>query len=73
MSPLPQPDLARVADDLERLASYRDPEAPGWTRRVFSSFDGAGREWVAGKMEEAGLRVEKDAPCPVPPDSPARS
>ncbi len=61
MSPLPPPDLARVSDDLETLASYRDPEAPGWTRRVFSAFDGAGREWVAGKMKEAGLEVETDA------------
>jgi len=61
VSPLPPPDLARVSDDLETLASYRDPEAPGWTRRVFSAFDGAGREWVAGKMKEAGLEVETDA------------
>ena len=61
MSSLPAPDLARVAEDLETLASYRDPDAPGWTRRVFSRFDRAGREWVAGRMEEAGLTVETDA------------
>ena len=61
MSRLPAPDLVRVADDLETLASYRDPQAPGWTRRVFSDFDRAGREWVAGRMEDAGLAVETDA------------
>jgi len=61
VSRLPPPDLARVADDLETLASYRDPGAPGWTRRVFSRFDRAGREWVAGRMEQAGLALETDA------------
>jgi beta-ureidopropionase / N-carbamoyl-L-amino-acid hydrolase len=61
VSRLPSPDLARVSGDLEILASYRDPEAPGWTRRVFSGFDRAGREWVAARMQEAGLRVETDA------------
>jgi len=61
VSPLPPPDLGRVSDDLETLASYRDPDAPGWTRRVFSRVDRAGREWVAQRMEEAGLRVHTDA------------
>ena len=62
VSGLPCAGPRRVsADDLETLASFRDPEAPGWTRRVFSSFDRAGREWVAGRMEEAGLAVETDA------------
>jgi len=60
VSELPAPDLARVADDLETLSSFRDPQAPGWTRRVFSRFDQAGRGWVAGKMEEAGLNVKTD-------------
>ncbi|MGA2803243.1 MAG: M20 family metallo-hydrolase [Acidimicrobiales bacterium] len=61
MSRLPSPDLARVSDDLETLASHRDLEAPGWTRRVFSRFDRAGREWVAQRMEEAGLTIHTDA------------
>ncbi len=56
-----QPDLARLADDLEVLSSFRDPQAPGWTRRVFSSSDRAGREWVAARMQEAGLSVRTDA------------
>jgi N-carbamoyl-L-amino-acid hydrolase len=61
MSPLPSPDLGRVADDLETLSSYRDPDAPGWTRRVFSTIDREAREWVAEKMADAGLEVETDA------------
>jgi N-carbamoyl-L-amino-acid hydrolase len=56
-----QPDLARLADDLEVLSSFRDAQAPGWTRRVFSGSDRAGREWVAARMEEAGLSVRTDA------------
>jgi N-carbamoyl-L-amino-acid hydrolase len=56
-----RPDLDRVARDLEILASYSDPDAPGWTRRVFSDFDRAGRQWVAETMEQAGLSVEVDA------------
>ena len=60
MSSLPPPDLARVAGDLETLSEFSDPDAPGWTRRVFSSFDQDGRAWVAGRMEEAGLSVEVD-------------
>ena len=61
MNTLGPPDLACVAGDIEDLSNYRDPEAPGWTRRVFTSFDRAGRDWVAGKMQEAGLVVETDA------------
>jgi len=61
VSALPTPDLDRVESDLETLATYRDPDSPGWTRRVFSDFDRAGREWVAERMQEAGLTVETDA------------
>jgi N-carbamoyl-L-amino-acid hydrolase len=55
------PDPARVGGDLETLSGFRDPHSPGWTRPVFSSFDRRGREWVAGRMEEAGLHVKLDA------------
>lgn len=65
MSELPEPDLDRVAADLEALSAYRDREQDGWTRRVFSSFDRAARDWVAGRMEEAGLSVEVDAAANV--------
>lgn len=61
MSAVPYPDLERVAADLEVLSSYRDPEAPGWTRRVFSTVDQKARRWVATRMTEAGLEVNVDA------------
>ncbi len=55
------PDLGRVGDDLEVISTYRDPDLPGWTRRVFSPFDMAARAWVGKKMAVAGLTVETDA------------
>jgi N-carbamoyl-L-amino-acid hydrolase len=47
--------------DLEALGEFRDPNQPGWTRRVFSEPFIRSREWVASTMREAGLRVERDA------------
>lgn len=55
------PDLDRIADDLEALSAFRDPDLPGWTRRVFTPLDRSAREWVATKMEAAGLEVTSDA------------
>lgn len=55
------PDLGRVRRDFEALSSYRDPGAPGWTRRVFSVTDLRARQRVAQMMAEAGLTVETDA------------
>ena len=50
----------RIQADLEALAQYRDPDQPGWTRRVFSEPYIRSREWVAGRMRDAGLLVERD-------------
>ena len=55
------PDPARINEDLETLSGFRDPVFPGWARPVFSSFDRSAREWVAGRMEDAGLHVRLDA------------
>ncbi len=60
MSIVPPPDLKRLAADLETLSSYRDPDAPGWTRPVFSAVDRRAREWVRTRMSEAGLEVTVD-------------
>jgi N-carbamoyl-L-amino-acid hydrolase len=54
-------DLGRLQSDLEKLAEFRDPVSPGWTRRVFSPPYISSREWVAARMRDAGLHVEKDA------------
>ncbi len=61
MSPFASPSLGRFTRDFETLSSYRDPDAPGWTRRVFSATDRAARQWVAGQMTDAGLEVKTDA------------
>jgi N-carbamoyl-L-amino-acid hydrolase len=53
-------NIARIQTDLEALAEFRDPDQPGWTRRVFSEPYIRSREWVASRMRDAGLRVERD-------------
>ena len=55
------PEPARLAAELTELAALREPDRPGWTRRVFSDPDRAARSWVADRMRQAGLRVEVDA------------
>src|SRR5467141_867046 len=58
---MPEVDLARLQGDLEKLAEFRDPDSPGWTRRVFSAPFARSREWVSARMRDAGLHVKKDA------------
>jgi N-carbamoyl-L-amino-acid hydrolase len=57
----PSVNQARLQSDLAALAEFRDPDSPGWTRRVFSEPYVRSREWVAGRMREAGLEVRRDA------------
>lgn len=61
MTELPAVDLGRLQDDLAKLAEFRDPDSPGWTRRVFSEPYIRSREWVAERMRDAGLKVAVDA------------
>lgn len=51
----------RIKDDLETLSSYRDPDAPGWTRPAFSAVGMEGRNWLEGQMKLAGLSVSRDS------------
>ena len=66
-TPVPStaPRLDRLQADLDRIAEFRDPEASGWTRRVFSPLDQQCREWVAQQMAAAGLDVRIDAAANV--------
>jgi beta-ureidopropionase / N-carbamoyl-L-amino-acid hydrolase len=57
---MPAVDQARLQADLEALAEFRDMDSPGWTRRVFSEPYVRSREWVAGRMRDAGLEVRRD-------------
>jgi beta-ureidopropionase / N-carbamoyl-L-amino-acid hydrolase len=58
---MPPVDLARLQADLAALAEFRDPDSPGWTRRVFSEPYVRSREWVLSRMRDAGLEVRRDA------------
>jgi beta-ureidopropionase / N-carbamoyl-L-amino-acid hydrolase len=51
----------RIRADFDALASFADPDRPGWTRRAFSSYAVEAREWLAGRMADAGLTVTRDA------------
>ena len=55
------PDADRLAADLAALADYRSPDAPGWTREVFSDPYRSERGWVRDRMRDAGLEVRVDA------------
>jgi N-carbamoyl-L-amino-acid hydrolase len=61
MIQMPSVDQARLQADLTALAEFRDPDSPGWTRRVFSAPYLRSREWVAARMRDAGLDVRLDA------------
>lgn len=55
------PDATRLKAELAELAAYRDSDAPGWSRPVFSEPYRAEREWIRARMTEAGLDVVVDA------------
>lgn len=58
---MPEVDSARIQADIDALSEFREPDTEGWTRRVFSPAYVRSREWVASRMRDAGLTVEKDA------------
>lgn len=51
---------ARIEADLHAMAAITDPGRP-WTRRAFSPRFDAGRAWLRGRFDEAGLAVSVDA------------
>ncbi|MER5437537.1 M20 family metallo-hydrolase [Streptomyces sp. NPDC002790] len=54
------PEPERLSRRLEALASFHDPDHPGWSREVFSEPYRASREWVRAQMTEAGLETVVD-------------
>jgi N-carbamoyl-L-amino-acid hydrolase len=66
------PHLDRLRADLERLATFREPDAPGWTRPVFSALDREARGWIADQMAAAGLKVQSDQAANVIGTRPGR-
>lgn len=55
-----EPVAERIWSDLEDLAELREPDVPGWSRRVFSDSYAASRFWVQARMRDAGLEVSVD-------------
>jgi beta-ureidopropionase / N-carbamoyl-L-amino-acid hydrolase len=54
----PREDRFQV--DLDRLATFVDPDESGWTRRVFTRPFAESRPWLASTMADAGLEVRID-------------
>ena len=57
---LPRPSTERLAADLRALEAFTRPDRP-YTRRAFSDEDRAARQWLTGRMTEAGLVPAVDA------------
>ena len=55
------PDLSRLLNELETLASFSDAPAPAVTRVVFSAQDLAARTYLRKLFSEAALEVRTDA------------
>ena len=55
------PQIDRLLADIDTLATFTEPDTPGWTRRFPSAAYLAGRAWVRRQFEAAGLQVSVDA------------
>ena len=58
---IPRADVDRLMADIHALSEYRLEDHSGWTRPVFSAPYVKARDWVAARMTDAGLTVERDA------------
>jgi len=54
-------DQRRLIDEIEKLATFSDAEAPAVTRVVFTPTERTARGWVKDRCQEAGLIVRDDA------------
>ncbi len=55
------PNVDRLAADISTMATFTDPEQPGFTRRPFTEPYQRARRWLSQQMEVAGLAVRLDA------------
>lgn len=54
-------ELQEMRQQWSDLAELKEPEQPGWTRRVFSDAYASGRAWMEERFREAGcVHVERD-------------
>jgi len=56
-----QVNASRLLDDLHTLATFTEPNTPGWTRRFPSEAYLGGRQWLRRKLEAEGLVTSLDA------------
>jgi N-carbamoyl-L-amino-acid hydrolase len=68
-----EPDEGRLRVALDELAMLVEPDAPGWTREVFSTPYQHARDWIRHHMVEAGLSTSIDAAGNVVGVLPGRS
>ena len=54
-------DQRRLADEIEKLATFSDAEAPAVTRVVFTPTERKARAWVKDRCKDAGLILRDDA------------
>ncbi|MFR9676436.1 Zn-dependent hydrolase [Streptomyces sp. TR06-5] len=58
---VPACSAERLGADFHALAEFHEPGRPGWTRGAFSPSYVASRDWMAGRMRDAGMSVHRDA------------
>jgi N-carbamoyl-L-amino-acid hydrolase len=51
----------RLLGDIHTLATFTEPDTPGWTRRFPSDAYIRGRAWLRQRFEQAGLHTHLDA------------
>jgi ureidoglycolate amidohydrolase len=54
-------DQQRLIDEIEKLGSFSDAEAPAVTRVVFTPTERKARAWVKDRCADAGLLLREDA------------
>ncbi|HTI33850.1 MAG TPA: hypothetical protein VL422_09265, partial [Miltoncostaea sp.] len=54
-------DASRLEAEIEELARFSDTPYPSVTRVLFTEADMRAREWLMGRMRDAGLAVRVDA------------
>jgi N-carbamoyl-L-amino-acid hydrolase len=56
-----KPNMDKIRQDIDTLATFVDTSKPGWTRRPFTRWYVQSREWLAKQMTEIGMEVGIDA------------
>lgn len=56
-----KPNVAKIKNDINRLAEFIDKSKPGWTRRPFTTWYEQSREWLKKEMVSCDMDVGIDA------------